>query len=61
MEGPATIVATQGAIRGQANVTVVAPTPLGIRVPPAPQGRPSGTTSGEVTTETAPAPAPTGR
>ncbi|MHB8645608.1 MAG: choice-of-anchor Q domain-containing protein [Thermomicrobiales bacterium] len=56
-QGTAHIKAVQGAISGQATVSVMPPTPVGISVPPVPAGRPSGgTTSGST-----PAPAPASR
>lgn len=51
--GPVTITGTFNGVTGQITVTVSAPTPIGITVPPIPQNRPSGATSGS-----APAPAP---
>ncbi len=53
--GPVTITGTFNGVTGQIVVTVTAPTPIGITVPPAPQNRPSGTT---IESNPAPAPAP---
>lgn len=54
--GPVTITGTFNGVTGQIIVTVSAPTPIGITVPPVPQNRPGGATSGS-----APAPAPAPR
>lgn len=51
--GPVTITGTFNGVTGQIIVTVSAPTPIGITVPPVPQNRPGGAASGS-----APAPAP---
>jgi hypothetical protein len=53
--GTAHITATVGSVSGQTMVTVSTPTLGGVSVPPAPSGRPSGTTSAPGAT---PAPAP---
>ena len=64
--GSAHVTATQGAVSGQASVTVSAPVLTGVQPAPAPQGRPSGATNqpgGGLPPSPAPAPvpAPTGR
>ncbi|MGI8691081.1 MAG: Ig-like domain-containing protein [Thermomicrobiales bacterium] len=53
--GPVTITGTFNGMTGQITVTITAPTPIGITVPPAPQNRPGGATSEP---GAAPAPAP---